>query len=194
MNRYNQQNNYVAGATGGEDRQLPALAGADALMGNEGVIHVGQPLASHHGAHEQTSGMDRSLALLVKSAPFTVVWLLLTVGIVWVSPMGAGWGFVVFSGLTAFTYGRMMKTDHEFSRNGVERFKVETLGELKSEEMQLDHERKMYVIESQIRMWEAQGYGGGRQITVEGRAVGGRVTPAAAGHLEARRYEEAGED
>lgn len=147
-----------------EERRRPVRGGAYPLDDNGEVIHVGQPLAAHHGAQEQTSGMDRSLSLVVRLAPFTVVWLVLSVSVSFAVGMGWAWTFLVFSGLTAITYGMMDKREYSYSRNGLERHKVDTLAELKELEMNQAHELRSKWVDAQIRYLEG-GVGDAKAIT-----------------------------
>lgn len=137
-----------------DDRRRSVNDGVYPLVDEGDVIQVGQPLSAHHGANEQTTGMDRSLSLVVRLAPFTVVWLVLSVSVSFAVGMGWAWTFLTFSGLTAITYGMMDKREYRYSRNGLERHKVDTLADLKELEMNQAHELRSKWLDAQIRQME----------------------------------------
>jgi hypothetical protein len=157
------QRNFVAPLPVDERRQA-ANIDVSPYMGGD-VIHVGQPLAANHGATEKTNGMDRSKALVFRLLPFSVTWLVLTVGVVWLSGIHGAWGLLIFAGLTALSYGNMDKREYTYSRNGVEMRKVNTLHDLKAMELEQAHELRKMVLIAQIEMAR----GGQYAITDEGR-------------------------
>ena len=117
------------------------------------IIAIEQAAQGYEGATEQTSGMDRSRALVVRLLPFTAVWLVLAVALGLLSGSGIV-GLLVFSMFTGATYFLMDRTEYEFSRNGLERHKVNTLASLKREEMRHKHELTRMMVESHLRIIE----------------------------------------
>ena len=191
-NRYNAQSNYVPAAVADERREAPTI-GVGALLTHDDAIHVGQPLAVQHGTYEKTSGMDRSLAWGVRLVPYTIMLLLLTLLLTRLSGGSFLLGFCLFAGGSLCLYGVLDYREHKYSRSGVELHKVDSLVYLKDKEMELNHELKTMVVQSQIEMWRASGEYN-RQITVRGGAAEGRVTTKAAAYLTARADEEASSD
>jgi hypothetical protein len=190
---------FVAPLPVSERRQAESFDVSQYMQGD--VIHVGDPLAAHHGATEQTSGYDRSVGLILRLIPFTGVWLILTIGVVWVSGVHGAWGLLLFAVLTALSYGAMDRREYTYSRGGLERHKVDTLADLKELELNQAHELRKLVVQAQIKMWEGQYHDGqfdrltdrGRAITIEGSAVRGRITGGATRYLEVGTDEEASE-
>lgn len=185
MKEYNGAANFVRPLPSDERQESLSLGGLDALVSSDS-IHVGSPLAAHHGAHEQTSGMDRSKALIVRLAPFTGIWLILSIAVAWVAGMGAWWSLIVFASLTAITYGLMDRREYTYSRNGLERHKVDSLVYLKDKEIDNEHEIKLLVVRAQIEMWRAQrGFeSGARTIEARERTIAGRIAGPAASDTE----------
>ena len=187
------QRNFVAPAPVNE-RRRPANIDVSPYMGGE-VIQVGEPLAAQNGATEKTSGMDRSNAWVVRLIPFSVTWLVLTIGVVWLSGIHGAWGLLIFAGLTGLTYYKMNAQEYKFSRNGLERHKVDTLAELKFDEQDKTHELRKMALTAQIEMWRGvQYYDDGRTIDVGSRTIEGRATTPTAHYLTLRADTEADED
>lgn len=169
MNQYNRDANFVRPAPEDKREQAPEPHGIEAMMVQDS-IHVGQPLSAHHGAHEQTSGMDRSKSLVVRLVPFTIIWFILAVSVAWMAGMGGAWALIVFSGLTAVTYGLMDKREYMYSRNGLERHKVDTLASLKELEIIEASKTRNKWLDAQIRQLER----GDNARTIEGTTTAGR--------------------
>jgi hypothetical protein len=186
------QRNFVAPLPVNERRQAANIDVSPYMQGE--VIHVGQPLAANHGATEKTSGMDRSLAWVVRMAPYTLIIFILSVTLV--NLAGGGWvlAFCLFAASSLVVYLIMDGREHKYSRNGLERHKVDTLAELKFDEQDKTHELRMKALDLQIAMWQGVDYDNGRTIDVRGRALTRRAAPPTAGYLTARADEEASED
>ena len=184
------QRNFVAPLPTVERRE-PATFDVSPYMGGE-VIHVGEPLAARHGATEQTSGMDRSLAWVVRLVPYTIINLILSITLV--NLAGGGWvlAFCLFAASSLFVYAWMDGREHKFSRNGLERHKVDTLAELKFDEQDKTHELRKLALTAQIEMWRGVQYHDRSGETYTGsRTIEGRATPSAAHYLTRRTDTEA---
>lgn len=116
------------------------------------TITVDAPMTALEGTMERTTSMERSKALVVRLAPFSVVWLALAVGVAWGASMGGWFVLCLFAGLTACTYAVMDRQEHQFSRNGLERHKVNTLASLKQAEMAHQQELRRMALEAHLRM------------------------------------------
>ena len=68
------------------------------------TIMVEQAFAAQEGADERTSGKDRSVALVIRLLPITVVWLVLSIGVVWKFQLGREDTVLIFAVLTAVSY------------------------------------------------------------------------------------------
>lgn len=66
-------------------------------------IRSGQSWAGG-GAREVTSRWDRPKALILRLAPYSVVWLVLSVGVSWAVSMGGWFVLILFAALTSVTY------------------------------------------------------------------------------------------
>lgn len=160
-NRYNSQAQFVPAVVApaftkrDERRQMLARQAAEIANVPTTVI-VDEALQTLEGSQERTSGMDRSLALVVRLAPFSVVWLVLAIGVSWAAGMGGWFTLCFFAGLTSVTYAYLDRQEYQFSRNGLERHKVNTLADLKRDEMAHQQELRRMALESTLKMLEAR--------------------------------------
>lgn len=158
-NRYDLQAQFVpaAGAALDKPTRRQQLARQAAEIANvPTTVIVDDALQTLEGSTEKTSGMDRSLALVVRLIPFSVVWFILAVGVGWAADMGDWFTLCFFSGLTAVTYAWLDRQDHQFSRNGLERHKVNTLAGLKRDEMSHQQELRRMALEATLKMLEVR--------------------------------------
>lgn len=144
------KNNYVAAVS--VQRQRQDIVDVTAVSTMPATIYVDAPLQTLQGASEKTSGMDRSMALIVRLMPFTVVWLVLAVGVSWAAAMGGSFTLVMFAGLTSITYAYLDRQERQFSRNGLERHKVNTLADLKLAEMDHVQELRRMALHAHLKM------------------------------------------
>lgn len=150
-NRYNSSANYLP-ATIQLPRRSADIIDLTAVSTVPATIHVDGPLQTLDGATEKTSGMDRSLALVVRMVPFTFIHFLLALGISHMATMGNAFMVVLFAGLTSITYGYLDRQERQFSRNGLERHKVDTLAELKLAEMDHTQELRRMALRAHLQM------------------------------------------
>ena len=161
-NRYNLQAQFVPAVTATSTaldkptrRQQLARQAAEIANVPTTVI-VDDALQTLEGSTEKTSGMDRSLALVVRLIPFSVVWLVLAVGVAWAADMGDWFTLCLFSGLTAVTYAYLDRQEYKYSRNGLEIHKVDTLADLKRDEMSHQQELRRMALEATLKMLEVR--------------------------------------
>lgn len=156
-NRYNSSAEFVPAipvtALSAPSSRRQQLARQAAEIANvPTTVIVDEALTTLEGAQERTSGMDRSLALVVRLLPFTIVWLCLAVGVSWAASMGAGFTLMFFAGLTAVTYAYLDRQEYQYSRNGLERHKVDTLADLKRDEMGHQQELRRMALDAHLKM------------------------------------------
>lgn len=159
-NRYNQRAEFVPAVAATQQpvqhrRQQLARQAAEIANVPTTVI-VDEALTTLEGARESTSGMDRSKALVVRLIPYSAVWLVLSVGVSWWASMGGWFVLVAFAALTSVTYAYLDRTEYQFSRNGLERHKVDTLASLKRDEMSHQQELRRMALEATLKMMEAR--------------------------------------
>ena len=178
QNRYDSTQNYVEALPMVDERRRPMTIGVEPVLTSE-AIHVGQPLAAHHGATEHTDAVNRALGLGIRFGFYLVLVLVLSVTLVKMA--GGGWSltFALFAGLSLTVFAVIDKREHMYSRNGLERHKVDSLTHLKEKEMRQRHELQKMVVESQIEMWRGVDYAGGGQIPGGGGKVARRITTQA---------------
>ena len=152
QNRYNQDTRWVPAATSTSQPLQVDIIDATTVSNTPATIHVESPLRALDGATERTSGLDRSYALVIRLIPFTVGWLVLAIGVSWATAMGGAFTLILFSGLTACTYGWLDRQERQFSRNGIERYKIDTLADLKLAEMKHAQELRRMALTAHLKM------------------------------------------
>lgn len=158
-NRYNQRAEFVPAVTTQPQKQSrrQQLARQAAEIANvPTTVIVDEALTTLEGAREVTSGMDRSKALVVRLMPYSAVWLVLSVGVSWAASMGGWFVLICFAALTSCTYAYLDRTEYQFSRNGLERHKVDTLAGLKRDEMSHQQELRRMALEATLKMLETR--------------------------------------
>ena len=120
------------------------------------VIQVEQALQAMEGADERTSGKDRSIALIIRLIPFSVVWLLLTCAVVWKMNLQRIDGFLIFGVMTACTYYAMDKSERYDSRHGVEHHKIDSAVYLTERKLEHDQELKRMALAATLKALEVR--------------------------------------
>lgn len=134
-----------------EVRALEGWSGAPVPEAEIHSVFTPQPIG-------QESGMERSLALLVRLLPFSAVWLLLTIGIVWKFQTGLDMGFLIFAGLSAVTWYKLSGQEYAHSSSGVERHRIDTAYALKMQEMAHQQELRRMALESTLKLMEGRNH------------------------------------
>ena len=103
------------------DFSIERLAGSDAGQAGGHLVTVDPALYNGTGVSEEyATPVNRAKGQVIRLLPMTIVWLVLTAGVVWL--MGLSWPYLLigFSALTAVTFIRLNGQEFEHSRNGVE--------------------------------------------------------------------------
>ncbi len=119
-------------------------------------IEIDGAMSAVDGAIEKTSGIDRSAALIIRFVPITIVWLVLAVSLSWASGAGFSLAICLFAGLTACTYAYLDTQDRRYSRNGLERHRVDTYASLKLSEMEHQQELRKMALQAHLKMLGVQ--------------------------------------
>lgn len=159
-NRYNQRAEFVPAVmptqTPAQSRRQQLARQAAEIANVPTTVIVDDALTTLEGARESTSGMDRSKALVVRLMPYSAVWLALSIGVSWAASMGGWFVLIFFAALTSVTYAYLDRTEYQFSRNGLERHKVNTLAGLKRDEMAHQQELRRMALEATLKMLEVR--------------------------------------
>lgn len=119
-------------------------------------IYIENALQARDGVSEQTNATERSVALVVRLAPFSVVWLALAVAI-GVAARSSVVGLLTFALLTGMTYAAMDRTEYRFSRNGLERYRIDAAERIALEQMAHVQELRRLALEMYLRQLEGVG-------------------------------------
>lgn len=115
-------------------------------------INAAGALAVVDGAQEKTSGKDRAVGLSIRLGLWAGVSGLF--GLIVGTVQGSTWGLIVLAGGTAIAYVVLSAQDYRYSRNGLERHKVDVVAGLKRDEMRHAQELRRMALESNLAMLE----------------------------------------
>ncbi len=154
-----------AAVTGPNTRWLPGdglnfpierLAGPDVGSVSGHLATVDPALIASAGSEEYSTPITRAKGQVIRLLPFSVVWLLLTGGLVWLLGLTFPYLLVGFAVLTAFTYYMMNRDEFEYSRNGLERHRVNAAADLREMELTQTHELKKMALQTYLEIARAQ--------------------------------------
>jgi len=141
----------------GLDFPIESLAGQDAGRVGGHLVTVDPALYNGTGGGEEyATPITRGKGLVWRLLPFSVVWLVLGVGVVWLLGLTFPYLLVWFGLTTAVTYWRMNKDEHEYSRNGVERHRIDEAAGLREMELTQTHELKKMALTAYLEIARAQ--------------------------------------
>lgn len=144
----------------GDNIQFPIerLAGGDVGTVGGGHLATVDPALYNGtgGSEEYATPVSRAKGQVIRLLPFSATFLILGIGVVWL--LGLTWPYLLlwFAGLTAFTYWRMNKDEFEFSRNGLERHRVNAAADLREMELTQQHELKKMALQTYLEIARAQ--------------------------------------
>lgn len=108
------------------------------------------------GSAEHATPRSRATGQVIRLLPFSLVWALLVWGLVWILGLSAPYFLAGFALLTAVTYYRMDKNEFQYSRNGLERHKVDSALTLRLTELHNSHELRKIALEGYLRHLEGR--------------------------------------
>jgi hypothetical protein len=106
---------------------------------------------------ENATPLQRSLALIVRLLPFTAIWLILSLAVVWMLDVDEIVGYLLFALLTASTYYRMDRSEREFSTNGLERHRIDVAAGLVREKLRTDARMRREITQAYLKYLEGPG-------------------------------------
>jgi hypothetical protein len=139
----------------GVDFPIHQMMGGGALAGP-----TVDPLAGVAGGESYETPVSRAKGQLLRLFPFSLVWLALTGGAVSLLGLTFPYLLVGFGLLTAATYWRMNLDEFEFSRNGLERHRVNVAADVRFDEAEKTHELKKIALTTYLEIARAQYLGG----------------------------------
>lgn len=149
------QHNFIPAVS--NSPQLPAQLWQPVSTGD---MQVWQPSES---VREDTSAVDRSIGLLIRQLPLSIVWLVLAVAaalVAWyVLP---GWpafifGLTLFGVLCAASYILFDRQERDYSGTGIERHRINQAAKLKLVEMKQAHELKRAALDAYLDHLQQKG-------------------------------------
>lgn len=126
---------YVPART--EQRQTINLP-PEAWQSAPPVVVVDSAFAGIKTTTEETTPISRSLALILRLLPFTVVWMVLALAVSILLNLGEIPGFIIFAVLTAVTYYALDRSERYDSATGVEHHRIDAAERLAMTKMTHD--------------------------------------------------------
>lgn len=125
---------------------------------------VAYPITDYHPANdgsltalesirETATPVQRSVGLAIRLLPFSVVWLVLSVGVLLLADSVLG-GLLLFSVLTAASYIYLDRNERTDSAVGLEKHKAVLAASLRSKELDHNHELRSRALDSYIKQLE----------------------------------------
>ena len=115
------------------------------------MITIDPALHQTGGAESYETPVTAAKGQILRLIPFTLAWLFLAGGLVWMLGVDWQWFFVYFAILTAFSYYKLDKNGHEHSRNGLERYRVRAATQVRLDENAKAHELRKMALEGYLR-------------------------------------------
>ena len=142
------QANFVPAVTG--KPEMPVQLWQPVTSGD---MQVWQPSES---VREETSAVDRSVGLLIRQLPLSIVWIVLAVTaacVAW-AVIPAWWALVfglgVFGVLSAGSFILFDRQERDYSGSGLERHRINRAAELKRLELRQSHELKRAALDAYL--------------------------------------------
>jgi hypothetical protein len=132
-------------------RQAPPLAYP---LGEHGNALTDSHLASLETIRETANPFDRAVGLVIRTAPFCVIWLALAVGLFMAMDGDLTLPFLLFCGLTALTYYLLNGQEYRHSAAGLERHKADLAHDLQVRRLEGDQAARDKALDSYIKMLE----------------------------------------
>lgn len=104
------------------------------------------------GGDEYATPVTRATGQIIRLIPFSVVWLVLSVGLVMLTGWAWPWLFVSFASLTAVTFAVMNRQEFDYSRNGLERHRVDKAAALRALELRQQHELRRAALQTYLEI------------------------------------------
>ena len=118
-----------------------------------GDMQIWQPGAA---VDERTSAVDRSLGLLLRQLPLSIVWVILALTaalVAWYVLPGWGafiFGLAIFGMLSAGSFILFDRQERDYSGSGLERHRINRAAELKRLELRQAHELKRAALDAYL--------------------------------------------
>lgn len=137
---------------------IEKLAGGDVgqVGGSLALTDADRVLGTVAGSEEYATPVSRAKGQVIRLLPFSLVWLVLTGGLVWLLGLTFPYLLVGFAVLTAATYLKMNRDEFEFSRNGLERHRVDASADIAEKQLDQNHELKKMALTTYLEIARAQ--------------------------------------
>jgi len=153
MNRYNEELHKVEPAQSATYAITPAQAQQLDRMTQPvtPAVQVDTVFVPQATVRETATPVKRAIALTIRVLPFTVVWLVLAIGIVWKFQFDSADAFLIFAVLTAVTYYGLGGQEYQYSTNGLERHRIDMATHLASQKMAYDAQLRREITQAFLK-------------------------------------------
>lgn len=114
-------------------------------------------LAALESIRETATPVQRSVGLTIRLLPFSIVWLVLSVGVLVLSDSLVG-GLLLFCALTAGSYIYLDRNERQDSAVGIEKHKAVLSASLRSKELDQAHELRSRALDAYIGQLEKRNH------------------------------------
>lgn len=152
-NRYNAEQRLVRPSNSDAYAITPAQAQQldRAVQAQTPVIMVDAAFAPQASTQEQATPVGRSLGLVIRLLPFSLIWLVLSLAISLWLDVGEIPGFIMFGVLTATSYYAMDKNERYDSATGVEHHRIDAAERLASQKMEYDAQLRREITQAYLK-------------------------------------------
>jgi hypothetical protein len=103
---------------------------------------------------ETTTPVDRSVALVIRLAPVTAIYLVLSIALALAFNVALVWAFVGFAALTWWSYYSLDAAERYDSATGVEHHRIDAAERLASQKIEADKETRLMITRAYLKQLE----------------------------------------
>jgi hypothetical protein len=145
-------NNYVSGSD--NHRALTPAHLERIGQSTDPVIMVDAVFTPQSTIKETTGPVERSVGLVIRLLPYTLVWMSLTIPLALALQVSMLWAFIAFSLLTYWSYREHDAAERGDSAVGLEKYRIDAAERLASEKMAYDDRRREQITAAFIKSLE----------------------------------------
>lgn len=137
---------------------IDKLAGGDVghVGGSIALTDADRVLGTVGGAEAYETPISRAKGQVIRLLPFSLLWLVLSVGVVLLLGLAWPWLLLAFAVLTVASYVKMNGQEFAHSRNGVERHRIDAAADLAEMQLQQNFQLKRMALETYLEIAKAQ--------------------------------------
>jgi hypothetical protein len=127
---------------------------SDAWQTGQPSIVIENALNGLDTTREEATPVSRSVGLVIRLIPFSVVWLVLALAITWMLDLDDVAAMLIFAALTAYTYYRLDLSERYDSAAGIEHHKIDATERVHLARLEHESKLRMLALETTMKMLE----------------------------------------